>query len=303
MVHCCNGGAVLDIRWPCFRAGSTTVSASLLWYANQVDYTRHDSGMDLTNIPNVGPLASLSYDYTKTDYHYNRMLSGTLAQLIAPSQPPDRRMPIIIGAIGFQGLGWMIALLMYAAYIHRLMGYGLPDPDLRPGMFISVGPPSFTGLALIGLANALPDEYGYFPTRPLAVQILGTVADFTAIFLWTLGFWFFCITLIAVIRGAHKMSFHMIWWGAVFPNVGFAIATIKIGEELESEGILWVGSAMTILLVAGWMFVFVAEMRAIIRKDIIMPGKDEDKGKHAYLESSAGKGCAPADVHNSVLQS
>lgn len=210
------------------------------------------------------------------------MLSGTLAQLIAPDQPPGRRVPIIIGAMGFQGLGWMIAFLMYAAYIHRLMGYGLPDPDLRPGMFISVGPPSFTGLALIGLANALPDDYGYFASRPLAVQILGTVADFTAIFLWVLAFWFFCITLIAVIRGARKMGFHMIWWGAVFPNVGFTIATIKIGEQLESEGILWVGSAMTILLVAEWIFVFVAEVRAILRKDIIMPGKDEDKGKQAF---------------------
>ena len=177
----------------------------------------------------------------------------------------------------------MIAFLMYAAYIHRLMGYGLPDPNHRPGMFISVGPPSFTGLALIGLARALPSDYGYFASHPLAIEILRTVADFTATFLWVLAFWFFCITLIAVLAGARKMGFHLIWWGCVFPNVGSTIATISIGEQFESEAILWVGSVMTVLLVATWIFVFLAEVRAILGKDIMIPGKDEDAGEPSQV--------------------
>jgi tellurite resistance protein TehA-like permease len=39
----------------------------------------------------------------------------------------------------------------------------------------------------------------------------------------------------------------------IFPNVGFTLSTIYLGEELESEGILWVSVAMTILLVAFWL--------------------------------------------------
>ena len=35
---------------------------------------------------------------------------------------------------------------------------------------------------------------------------------------------------------------------------------------------------MTILLVAMWMFVFVFMIRAVLKKEILMPGKDEDKG-------------------------
>ena len=206
------------------------------------------------------------------------MLSATIATLISPALSPSRRMPVIVAGVGFQGLGWMIAFLMYAGYTHRLMAYGLPAPNLRPGMFIPVGPPSFTGLVLIGLARALPADYGYFASRPVGVEVVRTMADFTAIFLWVLAFWFFCIALVAVLLGARKMSFHMVWWACVFPNTGFAIATISIGEQLESEGILWVGSAMTILIVAAWLFIFVAQMRAIWRKEILMPGKDEDKG-------------------------
>ena len=211
------------------------------------------------------------------------MISGTIAQAIAQDQPPDRAMPIIIAAIGFQGLGWMVAFLMFAAYLHRLMEFGLPAPNLRPAMFISAGPPSFTGLSLIGFGRALPEGYGYFASHPYAIHMLQTLADFSAIFLWVLGFWFFGISLIAVLMGARKMSFHMVWWGTVFPNIGFAVATIFIGEQLESEGILWVGSLMTILLVAMWIFVFVSQLRAVLKQDIIMPGKDEDKGEFVKL--------------------
>jgi hypothetical protein len=39
----------------------------------------------------------------------------------------------------------------------------------------------------------------------------------------------------------------------IFPNVGFTLATVYLGEELQSEGILWVSVAMTIVLVGFWL--------------------------------------------------
>lgn len=175
----------------------------------------------------------------------------------------------------------MVAFLMYATYIARLMSYGLPAPNLRPGMFISVGPPSFTAVALIGLAAALPTDYGFFSTHPTAIEILHTMALFTAIFLWVFALWFLCITIVAVVMGRRKMKFHLVWWGFVFPNVGFNIATIKIGQQLESAGILWVSSVMSIFLVGLWMVVLGAQIRAVIVSEIMWPGKDEDKSTYA----------------------
>jgi len=213
------------------------------------------------------------------------MLSGTFASLIAPDQPPAQRMPIIAAGITFQGLGWMVSFLMYSAWIHRLMSYGLPAPNLRPGMFIAVGPPSFTGLALIGMSNALPRDYGYFAARPMAVDVLQIVADWTAVFLWTLSFWFFLISVISVLASVRNMTFHLVWWAFVFPNVGFTIATTDIGRQLGSQGVLWVASVMAILLVITWIFVFVSHARAVLTKQIMMPGMDEDKGMfvdHSY---------------------
>ena len=69
------------------------------------------------------------------------------------------------------------------------------------------------------------------------------------------------------------------WYALVFPNVGFTIAVIDIGEQLLSPGIKWVGSAMTILLVTTWLFVLAMHARAVLTKQIMMPGMDEDKGR------------------------
>lgn len=205
------------------------------------------------------------------------MLSGTIASALAADQPPDQALPIIVAGITFQGLGIFVSMLMYPLYLGRLMGDGLPAPDLRPGMFISVGPPAFTCLALIGMANSLPSGYNFFSTHPYSIEVLQTMALFIGCFLWALSFWFFCISAISCINGIGHMVFHLTWWAFVFPNVGFTIATIDIGTQFQSQGVLWVGSAMTILIVIIWCFVFFHHVNAVRRRKILWPGRDEDK--------------------------
>jgi len=39
-----------------------------------------------------------------------------------------------------QGLGWVVALMMYSIYTQRLMTSALPSAPVRPGMYVSVGP-------------------------------------------------------------------------------------------------------------------------------------------------------------------
>lgn len=207
------------------------------------------------------------------------MLCGTIASIIAPSQPVDQRLSIIVAGATFQGLGFWTAIVMYPIYIGRLMQDGLPDADLRPGMFIAVGPPSFTGLALIGMARSVPAGYGYFAVHPTATETVQTTALIFAIFIWTLGCWFFFISACSVVMVVKDMQFHLVWWAFIFPNSGFTIAVINIGNALGSPGIRWLGTAMSILLVAGWLAVLVFHTRAVYRGDIMWPGKDEDKGE------------------------
>ncbi|KAI1345060.1 voltage-dependent anion channel-domain-containing protein [Xylariaceae sp. FL0016] len=204
------------------------------------------------------------------------MLSGTVAASGAVLQPPEQAVPMVIGGLLAQGLGMLVSMGMYASYVRRMIQYGLPSPNSRPGMFIAVGPPSFTSLAIMGLANDFPDRYDYFGPDELTIQILRVVATMTSIFIWSLSLWFFCIAVVANLAVRRQISFHLNWYAYVFPNVGFTIAVISIGKAFRSNGVMAVGSTMTVLLVLAWFFILVNHVQAFLRGDIMNDGKDED---------------------------
>jgi tellurite resistance protein TehA-like permease len=209
------------------------------------------------------------------------LLGAVVASIIAPAQPLTSRWTIVVCGLTLLGMGWMVAFLIYPLYLYRLMTLGLPAPNLRPGMFIAVGPPAFTGLALINFGSTLAASkgIGFFTDREVALTVLSAFADLTAVFLWAFSFWFFSFSLIAFICGIRSMSFHLVWWAGVFPNAVLALATGRIGQRLKSEGIMWVASAIAILLTAAWLFVIALNIRAVFLRQILMPGKGEDKGQ------------------------
>ena len=205
------------------------------------------------------------------------MLAGTIASTICQDMDMDlpTKLPILVAGLSAQGLGFIVSIFMYAHMIGRLMQAGLPCREHRPGLFICVGPPSFTALALIGMANALPDDFTMFGDPLIGKGAFRLVALLSAIFLWSLAFWWFFIAALAVIRAPPKY-FHLGWWAMVFPNTGFTIATIAIGNELNNESIKWFAGGMTIALGMMWLFVLVSQGLAVYRSDIMYPGRDED---------------------------
>jgi C4-dicarboxylate transporter/malic acid transport protein len=209
---------------------------------------------------------------------YSAMLTGTIASLIAPTQPPSHSLLVIYSGVAFQGYGFLISLVCIAFFIRGLLDTGFPPPALRPALFIPVGSIAYTILALINLSNAIPPDTGYFGTHPTAKEILQVLALFVSIFMWLFAFWLFSLALLANIGAAVKgMEFKLSWWAFIFPNVGFMLGTSVMGRELESEAILWIASVMTVGLVGIWVVAAVGCVRAVWRGQIVWPGRDEDK--------------------------
>ncbi|KAI2776474.1 malic acid transport protein [Daldinia loculata] len=207
------------------------------------------------------------------------MLSGTIASVISDTQPEISAIPILIAGMSCQGLGLFVAIMMYAHMIGRLMSAGLPNREHRPGLFMNVGPPAFTALAFIGMSNGLPDTFDREMDGFIDVHLIRTFAVIGAIFLWALSLWWFGIALIAVICSPPKY-FHLGWWAMVFPNTGFILATISISNEFGNETVKWVTTAMSICLLATYLFVLYSHVRAVIVQDIMYPGRDEDVEDH-----------------------
>lgn len=203
---------------------------------------------------------------------YPFLVIGSWAATMMPSLNHEAAWPIFIGGILFQGLGWTVAMLMYSIYVVRLLSNELPPPSTRPGMFISVGPAGYTSAALVALGTQAPSvvpanflNLGSFDVGAV-LKVLGV---FSGIFIWLVAFWFFALSLVAVLTGARQMSFTLNWWAFIFPNAGLTLAAIQIGNALDSTAIKAVTSGMSILLVVAWFFVAINHILAVFRRQIL----------------------------------
>ena len=211
------------------------------------------------------------------------MLVGTLASAIAESQPVEHAFPMLVAGLTYQGLGMMLAVFVFGIYFGRLLTSGLPTDASRPAMFIAVGPPSFTALTFIRIAQDFSSSSVFsfrllpgITNQALIPDVLQILALLAAIFLFMLAFWLFAIALLATIEAIPRNGFHLNWYAYIFPNVGFTIATIDIGERLESRPIQLLGSAMVVILFLLWMLIVVCHIRAVVKRKICWPGRDED---------------------------
>ncbi|TLS31133.1 hypothetical protein PpBr36_02191 [Pyricularia pennisetigena] len=215
------------------------------------------------------------------------MLSGTIASVIAGTQPTISAVPIVVAGLICQGLGMLVSMMMYAHMVGRLMAGTLPDREHRPGLFMCVGPPAFTALAVVGMANNIPADFDIrlsgviTPGSPgmgekAVVQILAYMLGTS---LWGLSLWWFGIAVIAVVRSPPK-DFHLGWWAMVFPNTGFILATISLGKAFGSDAVGWVATGMSICLLCMYLFVLFHHVKAVINQDIMYPGRDEDYADH-----------------------
>lgn len=114
------------------------------------------------------------------------LIIGPHAGVLSAHLKPPECFPMIIGGFTIQGVGFLVSLMVYSAFIYRLMTQKLPKENLRPGMFVSVGPSAFT---VAGTINMAANAARSFPADfqgdgALAAMIVRVIANFACLWLW-----------------------------------------------------------------------------------------------------------------------
>ena len=217
---------------------------------------------------------------------YPLLVIGPHAGVLAENLSGTKALNIIVGGFVFQGIGFLVSLMIYAAFIYRLMTQKLPQESLRPGMFISVGPSGFTIAGVVTMGQTLPRVVpkDFMGDGELAGRVSLIMANWMGLWLWGLAIWFFLVSV-----GAHwstlthgRMHFAMTWYSYVFPNTALVTATFAIARALDSRPIRILGCVMTCLLILLWMTVFTFMIRAVIAKEILWPQKQEDRDEGGW---------------------
>jgi len=226
---------------------------------------------------------------------YPLLIIGPHAGNLAPKvEDPTISLTIILTGYVIQGIGFLVSLMIYAAFIYRLMTQKLPKESLRPGMFISVGPSGFTiaGVIMMGqeLPKTVPSDFMGEGNGELAGKVGMICANYMGLWLWGLALWFFFVSV-----GAHwscarrgKMDFAMTWYSFIFPNTALTTSTFAIARALnDNRAIALIGCAMTIALVMMWFFVIFMNVRAVVIHQILWPEKQEDRTEGGWKQQSA----------------
>lgn len=214
------------------------------------------------------------------------------ANLSAQVLSSNQAIRIIVGGFTIQGIGFLVSLTIYSAFVYRLMTQKLPAEPLRPGMFVSVGPSAFTVGGTIGMAQNLPGVIAAtagqtFMGVPgvLAAQVLRLVANWMSLWLWGLAWWFFFVSLLCNIdclREDHRMPFAMTWFSFIFPQTALTTATFSVAQAFDVGAIRIIGCVMTCLLILAWAAVVGFMIRAVIIKQILWPEQGEDKSEGGF---------------------
>ncbi|KAK2734873.1 hypothetical protein FQN57_001436 [Myotisia sp. PD_48] len=203
---------------------------------------------------------------------YPMLIIGPHAAIMSSFASQADSFRIIVGGFTIQGVGFLVSMMVYSAFIYRLMTQKLPNEDLRPGMFVSVGPSAFTVVGILGMAShtdrAIPSDF--MGDGELTAKILLVVGSFSALWLWGK----------AVKRA--NMPFSMAWFSFVFPNTALITSTFAIGKVFSSRALDIAGCVMTGLLFLMYFFVVFVMFRAIVLRQILWPQKGEDKDEGGF---------------------
>ncbi|WBW74770.1 transmembrane transporter [Schizosaccharomyces osmophilus] len=207
------------------------------------------------------------------------MICGVAASAIVESQPPAQAKNMIIAGIAFQGLGFWVYLLLYGNNLLRLFTAGLQAPSDRPGMFILVSPPSYTGLTLLDLGfGAVHKQHSIFVTKN-SPDWLMFICTFLAIFMVALGAFNFILALVSVVAGfcsPGKLKFKISWFAMIFANGGLVMVIQELGKAVDSRALDVLGQVCGGIISVVWVILILLAIRAIYVQEVLYPGKDED---------------------------
>ena len=117
---------------------------------------------------------------------YPLLIIGPHAGILSSVLDQPKALDIIAGGATVQGIGFMVSVMIYSAFIYRLMTQKLPKESLRPAMFVSVGPSGFTVAGIVNMAanaeKAFPPDF--MGDGRLAATIIKVVANWIGIWIW-----------------------------------------------------------------------------------------------------------------------
>ncbi|KAK0460049.1 voltage-dependent anion channel-domain-containing protein [Desarmillaria tabescens] len=203
------------------------------------------------------------------------VVSFNVLRVIDASDP--KALGVLLVGYFFQGLGSFMTFFYLCIYVIRVMTTGFLEGHQANGAFVACGPPGFTALALIKLAEHARD---ILPSRGYVTENAGEIwygsSVLTGLLLYGLAVFFFIFGVLPYWSKLHKNLNEILGcWALTFPNVGWISVTRTLGDIFGIEFLYIIHLCLTIVMVLTWIILFVLTIVAFW-KGLIFKSKEED---------------------------
>ena len=191
-------------------------------------------------VPNVGVVTCAATGAVIVGYSYE--VSAGLA------------VPMIVVSYMLVGLGFFVAMLIYAFIFHKLLTKGFPEGKKIQALVMLAGPTGQTANALVGLAAAAGKDFadydrGMFLTESAGTS-LTTVCVLLALLILGLAYFWMVLAVIGIGSFAIKreLSWSMTWWATIFPLATVNLAWIELAEAMASDAFNALAAGLFVIL-------------------------------------------------------
>ncbi|KAK0474111.1 voltage-dependent anion channel-domain-containing protein [Armillaria novae-zelandiae] len=213
------------------------------------------------------------------------IVSFNVLRVMDPIDP--RALGVLLVGYFFQGLGSFMTFFYLCIYVICIMTTGFLEGHQANRAFVACGPPGFTALALIRLADEAR-------TIVLAGLLLYGLAIFFFIF-GVLPYWYKLHKNLNKILGC---------WALTFPNIGWISTTRIMGDIFGIEFLYIIHLCLTIVMVLTWCTLFMLTV-VVLCRGLIFKSKEEDVLKDilpAYNEHEENSISVVADEEQGTLR-
>ncbi|KAL1705766.1 voltage-dependent anion channel-domain-containing protein [Schizophyllum commune] len=218
------------------------------------------------------------------------MLVGVVAfnvlNVMDPTDPAS--VGVLLVGYFFQGLGFFMTFFYICIYIIRCTGF--LEGHQANGAFVACGPPGFTALALINLADHAQNIlHAHNLVSPMAGEIWYATSVMSGLLLYGLAVFLFFFGILPYWFKLHKHLNEILGcWALTFPNVGWISTTRLLGDIFHVQGLFVVHLFMAVVMCIAWAVLFSLTLLALW-KGLIFCSKPEDVVKDTMASPLLGE--------------
>ncbi|TPE49709.1 C4-dicarboxylate ABC transporter [Amaricoccus solimangrovi] len=215
--------------------------------------------------------------FTRQEHGLERMTAVWLLPLVAaevaaagaaglaPHLAGGAAAAMVIGGYVLWALSVPLAMSVLALLFLRLALHRLPEAEVGPSAWLTLGPIGTGALGLLLLGEAAPAAFAGGPLAAAGGAAFG-LGILGGLVLWGYGLWWLGLALLKTARYLRSgLPFSLAWWAFTFPLAVFTLATLALGR-LTGLGAFDLGGTLLAWLLAGlWLIVATRTARGALR--------------------------------------